>query len=85
MGNQNSYQLEGTFDTLILPELTGNLFWDTTALSVTGNLNVVPEPTAAYLALCAFFAAKRRKKGSGLVLTPFFNRLSYSRSSSQPG
>ena len=67
----NASSFVGAFDDYDLPELTGNLVWDTSMLAVNGEISVlafeaVPEPSMAALLAgliiaCGIFTKKRRK------------------------
>lgn len=43
----------GTFNTFSFPALSPGLSWDTSDLYSLGNLKIIPEPSAALLALFA--------------------------------
>ncbi|QQE13456.1 hypothetical protein JD969_08370 [Planctomycetota bacterium] len=54
--------IEGQFDELLLPTLTGNLDWDTSQLSIDGSLRVIPEPaTLLLLSLLSLPTLRRRR------------------------
>lgn len=53
----------GTFDSIFLPTLTGNLHWDTSNLYTTGTIQSVPEPgTIAAIAVGIAGLLRRRAK-----------------------
>ena len=54
--------INGSFDQIILPELSGNLEWDTTRLYTTGQLSVVPEPATLCLLLAGSMMILLRRK-----------------------
>ena len=51
----------GFFNSFVLPDLAGNMTWDTSALYTTGNLTVVPEPSALALMAGGFLLLLRRR------------------------
>ncbi len=53
--------VQGTFDVLDLPTLSGSLAWNTDALLTTGTITVVPEPTTLTPFLLAAAAMLRRR------------------------
>ena len=55
--------LSGEFDQIIVPDLPGGLFWDTTELYETGTVTVIPEPaTLAMLGIGSLAVSLRRRK-----------------------
>jgi hypothetical protein len=55
--------LSGTFSSLVLPDLLGNLSWDSSLLYSNGTLSVIPEPaTLSLLAVGMLMACRRRRR-----------------------
>lgn len=54
----------GSVDSLLLPTLGNNLFWDTSLFSTAGILVVIPEPSRVMLLLFAFMALGLRRRRS---------------------
>ena len=52
----------GTFNAFSFPGLNPGLYWDTSDLYTLGNLNIVPEPSAALLSLLAAGFLTRRRR-----------------------
>ncbi len=48
--------ITGDFNDIVLPNLTGSLAWDVSALLTDGSIGVVPEPAAAVLLLGGLWA-----------------------------
>ncbi len=56
--------LSGTFSSLVLPDLLGNLSWDSSLLYSNGTLSVIPEPaTLSLLTVAMLMACRRRRWG----------------------
>ena len=52
----------GTFSSVLLPELSGNLSWDHSHLYTSGTLSVIPEPaTLTLLAVGTLLTCGRRR------------------------
>jgi hypothetical protein len=59
-------ELLGTFSSVLLPELSGNLSWDHSDLYSRGTLSVIPEPaTLTLLAIGTLLARGRRRADRG--------------------
>jgi autotransporter-associated beta strand protein len=52
----------GTFDSVSLPSLTGDLTWDQSQLYTSGTITVIPEPSAALLGGLGLLVLLRRKR-----------------------
>ena len=64
--------LAGNFDDINLPSLSGNLAWDDSQLSTTGQLRVVPEPGLGALlasALSILGLRRSRSKNNAVILS----------------
>ena len=58
--------LLGTFSSVLLPELSGNLSWDHSDLYSSGTLSVIPEPaTLTLLAVGTLLTCGRRRSDRG--------------------
>jgi hypothetical protein len=58
-------ELLGTFSSVLLPELSGNLSWDHSDLYSRGTLSVIPEPASALLtgiSLIGLLGLRRQRK-----------------------
>jgi hypothetical protein len=67
--------LSGEFSSLVLPDLLGNLSWDSSLLYSNGTLSVIPEPTTlSLLAVGMLMACRRRRRcgslGNNCNMTP---------------
>ena len=57
--------LLGTFSSVLLPELSGNLSWDHSHLYSNGTLSVIPEPASTLLtgiSLIGLLGLRRQRK-----------------------
>ena len=54
--------LSGTFSSLVLPDLLGNLGWDSSQLYTSGTLSVFPEPSTLSLLAAGMLMACRRRR-----------------------
>jgi len=58
----NATDLSGEFSSLVLPDLLGNLSWDSSLLYSNGTLSVIPEPaTLSLLAVSTLMLLRRRR------------------------
>ena len=57
--------LSGEFSSLVLPDLLGNLSWDSSRLYSNGTLSVIPEPAPLSLLAVAMLMACRRRRRCG--------------------
>ena len=58
-------ELLGTFSSVLLPELSGNLSWDHSHLYSSGTLSVIPEPASTLLtgiSLIGLLGLRRQRK-----------------------
>ena len=54
--------LSGEFSSLVLPDLLGNLSWDSSLLYSNGTLSVIPEPATLSLLTVAMLMVCRRRR-----------------------
>ena len=58
----DAMDLSGTFSSVVLPDLLGNLGWDSSQLYTSGTLSVFPEPsTLSLLAVGTLLLCRRRR------------------------